>query len=128
MSQTPIFASVGRLGIAALSAANTNRDGTGTIVDALTGVAAGTRIDRLRVCATATTAAGVVRVFLHNGTAYKLYKEYIVPAITPSTTVEVWSVEEKIEDVVLPSASWKIAFSTHNAETFNAFALGSDLT
>lgn len=128
MASAPKYASAARFECAQVSAANTNRDGTGTIVDLITGVAAGTRIDRLRVVATTTTTAGVVRIYWHDGTNTRLYREYIVPAITPSTSVEVFSVEEQLFDLILPSASHKLRASTHVAETFNVFAMGSDLT
>lgn len=57
----PIFVLTPVLAQAQVSAANTNRDGTGTIVDLVTGGTYGTRIDKVRICATGTTTAGVIR-------------------------------------------------------------------
>lgn len=128
MATTPKYASAARFECAQVSTANTNRDGTGTIADVITGVAAGTRIERIRVIGTGTTTAGVVRIYWYDGTNTRLFREYLVPAITPGTGTEVFSVEEKLEDFILPSASHKFRASTHNAETFNVFIAGSDLT
>ena len=128
MASTPNLPSTPRLGYGALSAANTNRDGTGTIVDIVTGVAAGTRIDRVVIEATATTTAGVVRLFLYDGSSYRLFYEQLVSAVTPSTSIAAARYEIGFTDLVLPSASWKLAASTNNAETFAVFAHGADYT
>lgn len=105
-----------------VSAANTNRDGTGTIVDLITAGAQGSLIEMIRVQAVVATTVGVIRIFVHNGSAYNLYKELLVTAITPSTTIEAFSIE------FVPSKPWviptgyKIGISTHNAEAFRVFA------
>ncbi len=111
---------------AALSAANTNRDGTGTIVDLIDNSSGecAVRCEKVRLVATAATTAGVIRFFLHNGTAYKLFKEVLVTAITPSASIAVWDSEETLE--LNLQKGWKLAVSTHNAETFNALAEGGE--
>jgi len=114
------------VGNAVVSAANTLRDGTGTIVDVFTPGAQGGEVELIRVVAQATTTAGVVRIFIHNGTAYRLYKELLVTAITPSATVEVFSIEfVPTKRLILP-AGYKLGASTHNAETFNVLAQGGN--
>jgi hypothetical protein len=108
MSATPAFASVPVLLIANVTAANTNRDGTGTIVDlvALTPVptlapTAGRRIDRLRVKATGQVATSVAKIYVFDGTTYRLYTEVLIPAITPSTTAKAFEVEVPVFDLTL---------------------------
>lgn len=128
MATTPTFTGTPRVGIAALSAANTNRDGTGTIVDALTGVAAGTKVFEVRIVATATTTAGMVRLYLYNGTTYTLFDEIAVTAVTGSASVAEFSAVRTYANLILPSASYKLSASTHNAETFNVVVTGGDLT
>lgn len=128
MASTPKFASEARIGIGAISSANTNRDGTGTIVDVLVGVAANTRVERVIVQAIGTTTAGMVRLFLHNGTAWFLYREIPIVAITPSATVTAFRDEVLTPDLIPPSTSWKLGAAPHNAESFNVIALGGDLT
>lgn len=103
--------------------ANTNRDGTtGTYSLVATGTASGKYIRRVVVTAAATTTAGVVRFFLSpdTGTTKRLFKEVLVTAITPSTTVEVFRIEvTELAGVVLAGTTYQLYASVHNAETFN---------
>lgn len=119
MASTATFFGTPRTAVAQVSTANTNRDGTGTLVDVLTGAATGTRIDDLEITATGATTAGVVRLFLNDGTNSRLWREIMVSAITPSTTTAVFSASLRDLGLILASASWKLQASTHNAETFN---------
>lgn len=118
MSTAAQYASVPATAMAQISAANTNRDGTGTIVDVLTGGTNGTRVDDVSIVAAGTTTAGVVRLFINDGTTSQLWREILVTAITPSATVAVWSSFLTNLALVLKSG-WKLQASTHNAETFN---------
>jgi hypothetical protein len=68
VATSPTFTGTPRVGSSQVSAANTGRDGTGTIVDLLTGVAAGTKVFEVRVQATVTTTAGMVRLYYYDGT------------------------------------------------------------
>ena len=129
MATSPAFTATPRLGIASLSAANTARDGSGTIVDVLSAGSGGSRVEHIDVVARGTTTAGVVRLWLHNGTNYSLLREILVSAITPSASVLVWSTSVDCSTLakllVLP-AGHKLCASTHNAEGFNVVAVGGD--
>jgi hypothetical protein len=127
MATQPAFATTPRIGVGQATAANTNRDGTGTIVTILTGVAAGTRINEIVVEATGTTTAGMVRLYLHDGTNARLFDEFPVPAQTASNFAQTYRAAKTYDNLVLPSASWSIRASTHIAETFNVFVFGADL-
>jgi len=132
MAANPIWPSVGRIGVAAVSTANTNRDGTGTIVDILTGAAAGTRLDRIVIQTTNDPADSVMTLFIHNGTSYFLFDEVDLgnPAAA-STTVPGFRYAQKYENLILPSASFKFAAAITVALTagvMNVFAFGGDLT
>ena len=119
MSSTAQFASTPNNGAhAQVSVANTARDGTGTIADVFSPGASGSRIDDIALVATTTTTAGVIRLWIHNGTSWRLWKEILVSAITPSATVQVWSTYLQNLGLVLKTG-WKLGASTHNAETFN---------
>lgn len=118
MASTAQYASVVQNASAQVSAANTNRDGTGTVVTVMTGAASGTRIDDLTITATGTVTNGVVRLFIYDGTNTRLWKEILVTATTPSTTNAVWSTSLYDMALILES-SWQLRASTHNAETFN---------
>lgn len=128
MATQPAFATVPRIGLAQVSAANTNRDGTtGTIVTIITGVAAGTRIAEVVVEATVTTTAGMVRLYLFDGTNTRLFDEVAIAAATPSASVRTTRVSTVYTNLILPSDSWQLRASTHNAEAINVIALGADL-
>lgn len=132
MAAAPVYASTPRLGVANFSTANTARDGTGTLVDILTGVAAGTRVERIVLKATGDPADSVVTIFIHNGTSYFLFDEVDLgnPAAA-STTVESFRFEKAYSDLILPSASFKLAMGITVALTAGVivgFAFGADLT
>lgn len=132
MAANPAFANVPRIGVAAVSAANTNRDGTGTIVDVITGVTAGTRIERIILKATGDPADCIVNVFYFDGTTNFLFDAFDLenPA-AGSVTVDTYRVERAYLDLVLPSATAKLRASITAAPTagaVNVFALGADLT
>ena len=119
MSTTANFFSTPRTAVAQATVANTNRDGTGAVATVITGASTGTRIDDIEITATGTTTAGMVRLYLHDGTNARLLREIPVQAITPSTTVPVWSARITDLALILQNASWSLRASTHNAETFN---------
>lgn len=132
MASTPAFANVPRLGIASVSTANTNRDGTGTIADIITGVAAGTRVDRVVLKATGDPADSVVTLFIYDGSTYQLFDEFDIgnPA-AGATTDASYRFEKAYTDLVLPSASFKLAAAITVALTsgvIKVFAFGADLT
>lgn len=129
MASAPSFAATPRVDAVAIATANTNRDGTGTIGTVFTAGASGSRIERVRIQASVTTTAGVVRLFLHDGSAYFLIKEVLVTAITPSTTVAAYSADVDFSDLsqlIILESGWSLRASTHNAENFNVAAFGGD--
>lgn len=132
MASTPAYAATPKVGIGQISTANTNRDGTGTIGTVFTAGSSGSRIDRVVIEATSTTTAGMVRLFIHNGTTAYLYDEIPVTAITPSGTVQAFQATREavskptLYPLVLPTG-YSLRASTNNAETFNVAAVGGDL-
>lgn len=129
VTSTPIFSQAVRHEVATISTANTNRDGSGTLGTIFTAGSDGSLIDHVDVQAIGTTTAGVVRLFIHNGSAAFLWKEILVSAITPSTTIEAFraSVDcSKPENRLVLPDGWSLRASTHNAESFNVHALGAD--
>lgn len=111
---------------AVISTANTNRDGTGTIVDLVTGPASGCRVDSVQVVATGATTIGMVRLFIYDGTNTRLYKEVEVTAVpSPSGTVKAFETTISLEKCFLSSGQ-KLQVATHNAETFHCVASVTD--
>jgi hypothetical protein len=127
MADNPSFAVTPRVATVNIATANTNRDGTGTIATLITGASTGTRVAEIVIKARATTTVGQVRVFLHDGTNFFLFDEIVVAAATPSNSVQSTRVSARYDNVVLPSASWSVRVSTHNAESIDVTALGADL-
>lgn len=118
MSTAAQYASTARTEVAQVSAANTNRDGTGTIATVFAAGASGSRIDDIAIIATGTTTAGMVRLYLHDGTNARLWREVAVSAITPSATVSPFSSVLGNLALVLQTG-WSLRASTEKAETFN---------
>lgn len=122
MSTSAQYAATPRAALGQVSTANTNRDGTGTIATIFTAGASGSRIDDIYIAATGTVTAGVVRLFINDGTNTRLWQEILVTATTPSTTVQVWSATLLNSALILPSG-YSLRASTNNAETFNVSVL-----
>ena len=118
MATTPQYASIPKNSAVNISTANTARDGTGTLGTLITGATNGTRVDDIYITARATTTAGMIRMFLSDGTNHYLIAELIVTAVTASATVPAWSQPIMNQGIVLQSG-WSLRFSTEKAESFN---------
>ena len=132
MATTPNYTNGPRCGIGQATAANTNRDGTGTIATVFTAGASGSRIDKIDAQAVGTTTAGMLRWYIHDGTNARLLFETPVLAITPSGTLPAWratmqqnGMNPELFPILLPTG-FSLRVSTHNAETFNCIATGGD--
>lgn len=131
MATTPNFTSTPKASVATISTANTNRDGTGTIVSVFTAGSSGSRIDQIIVQATATTTAGLVDLYLHDGTNAHLIREIAVTAITPSTTTAAFNatLSSQTNPDFLPlflQSGWSLRAAPQKAESFRVFAEGGD--
>lgn len=118
MSGIPQFASSPVNAGVIINAANANRDGTGTVGTVYTAPAGGARIDALTIKAAVTTTAGMVRLFLHNGVSYYLWREISIPAITASATAAAFETTLGNLGLVLQSG-WSLRASTERAEAFH---------
>jgi len=131
MSTSAQYASTPKCGVGQVATANTNRDGTGTLATILTAGASGSRIDAINLKAVATTTAGMIRLFIHDGANARLLTEVPVIAITPSGTLPSWETQlntntmTQVLPLILPTG-YSLRASTHNAETFNVIAIGGD--
>jgi hypothetical protein len=125
MASSPAYTATPRTERATISAANTNRDGTGTIVNLFTAGANGSRVERITVCATGTTTVGMIRFYLFDGTNTDLWKEVGVTAVTPSSTVAAFTFQLTFLGYILSNGK-SIRVSTNNAESFRVIAEGGD--
>lgn len=104
--------------------------GTLYTATALASGGVGAIVQSITVNAVGTTTAGVVRMFRHNGSAYFLLREFLVTAITPSASVEVWKLTTaqgadasgRLTVNVFLEPGDSLRFTTHNSETFHVTA------
>lgn len=131
MSINANFASTPRVGMGQVTTSNTNRDGTGTIATIFTAGSNGSRIDSIAIKATGTTTAGMVRLFINDGSNTRLLSEVPVQALTPGNASPAWEVTlntnsmSQVLPIILPNL-YSLRASTNNAETFNIIASGGD--
>jgi len=110
------------------TAANTAVDGSGTMVTIATGAPGGTRIDRVKFIANATTAANSLRIYItdsgsNTASNTRCIHEIAVTAITKSNTAVGWSSDWILDPpLVLPSGA-KLQFAP-----MVALAAGFDAT
>jgi hypothetical protein len=128
MSTTPQFASVVRTAVEQVATANTNRDGTGTIATIFTAGTNGSRIETVEIQATVTTTAGMVRLFIHDGTNARLLREQPITANTVSATNPAFQIVLAFGDMspLLLADGYSLRASTEKAETFNITVFGGD--
>jgi hypothetical protein len=131
MASNPSYAATPKCGLGQVSIANTARDGTGTIATVFTAGANGSRSDAIDIKAVGTTTAGMIRLFIHDGTNARLLTEIPVTALTPSATLPSWEAQlntnsmSQVLPIILPT-NYSLCASTNNAETFNVLAFGGD--
>jgi len=127
MADVGNFTKTPRYGVVSISTANTNRDGSGTINTVLAaGTTAGTEIFRVIVQAAGTTSAGMVRLYVHDGTTSHIYRELPVAAISASGSTAAHRSEILTPDLRLPTTGYELRASTNNAEPFRVHALAGD--
>lgn len=128
MAAAPVYTVTPHIEVTNIATANAGRDGTGTIATAFTAGASGSRVDRIIVHALVTTTVGAVRLFLYDGTNYRLFKEVDVDAVTVGASTEAFNATVNFSNFFLPSSGYnRIAASTNNAESINVVVIGGDL-
>jgi hypothetical protein len=124
---TPIFIDGVMTWVAQATAANTNRDGTGTIVDLVPAAADdGKLIEFLDFKAVSATAANaLINIFLHNGTSWFFWKALTIGIVTPASDTDSAGNSVPAGDlpVALPTG-WKLGFAPTTAITVNGVARG----
>lgn len=89
----------------------------------------GTKIDQIDVVPVGTVVAGLVNVFLYDGSAYHLHEPVTVAAATVNTTTAPVKVSYYYDNLVLPSG-WSLRVTntvTGNVSLLTVNALGADL-
>ena len=127
MAAKPVFATTPRISSVAISTLEASLTAPTNFGTVITGVAAGTRVAEIVVKCAATSTAGMVRLFLHDGTSYYLFDEIVVAAATSSASVATTRVSTSYNNLVLPSGSWTVRATTSVAQAIVVTALGADL-
>lgn len=126
MASTAQYVATPNVGVAVISTANANRDGTGTLGTVWTAGASGGRVETVVIQAIGAVTDGMVRLFVHNGTTAYLLHEEKVAAVTPSATEKAWqSLIVMSMGLVLPTG-WTLRAAPEKAESFNVIALGGN--
>jgi hypothetical protein len=132
MAATPTFISTPRLSVVNVATANTARDGSGTIVELIAGVAAGTKV--LEVVAQAaisgTVTAGMVTLFTSTdgGSTWRLFDEIAIAAASSAVAVKATRNTATYSNLVLIGTNHRLGAATTIAQSVNVAALAGDLT
>lgn len=104
MATSAQYAATPVVGSALLTTADTSLTAPTTVGTVLTAGASGTRIDYIEVQGVATTSAGLVNLFIYDGTNYLLWQQVPVVAITSSTTVPAYNatISSNVQANVMP--------------------------
>lgn len=127
MAASPSFAATPRIGSVSIATADSSYTAPTNVGTALTGGTGGTKISEIVVKCAATSAAAIVRVFLHDGTTYWLFDEITVAAATGSATVQQTRVSTLYNNLILPTSSWSVRVTTSVSQTTHVTVLGADL-
>jgi hypothetical protein len=113
-------------GIATISTANSNLDGTGTLGTIISGTANGVKIQRVYIKAIGDVTQGMVRLFLYDGAGggTVLIKEIPVPAVDQSSVNPAFVRVVRFPEGLTLSNGFSLKASTQNAESFNIIAEG----
>jgi hypothetical protein len=127
MATSPSFAATPRIGSVSIATADSSYTSPTNFGTLITGASTGTRIAEVIVKNAATSAAAIVRLFLHDGSTYYLFDEYTIAAATGSATVQQTRVSTQYNNLILPSSSWTLRVTTSVAQATHVTALGADL-
>lgn len=136
MATSPQFAATPNRGVAAVSAtadaavASSGSSITPTassFVTLLTAGASGTKVEEVRFEGTGTTLAGLVRLYLFDGTHYWLFDTVVVTVVTPNTTTANFQQVNTYTNLELKSGDTLVVSSTVASQLVNVIALGGDL-
>lgn len=127
MATNPVFAVTPRIGSANISVADSSYTSPTSFATVISGGSNGTRISEIVVKCAATSAAGIVRIFLYDGSNYRLFDEIVVSAATGSATVSTNRVFVGYTSLILPSSNWSLVATTSVSQSINVIAFGADL-
>lgn len=107
-------------GTTLVSTANTALNGSGTIETVLT--SGGCNIQSITIKAIENTTAGMIRLFLYDGTNTKLWKEIPVEAVTKSSDAPAFYHKIYFDNSFALESGWALKASTEKGEDINIIA------
>lgn len=125
-NQAPIFVAAPNTQLSQVTVANTNRDGTGTLVTCWTPGGNGSILSKVIVEVPGVSAADVIRLFWSDGVNTRLYMEILVTAVTPSSTVAAFRLEYVPSTPEVYPSGWALKASTNLGQVTNLIVLGGD--
>lgn len=135
MATDPAFAATPNNGTQLLGTAETDLQAPAQTSTVITAGANGTKVEEIVVQASksatliATTVAGIVYVFLYDGTTYHLYDTFLVTAVTASTTVAPFRLSRTYPNLFMKTG-WSVRASQSvagNASLLKISVFGADL-
>ena len=132
MATSAQYAATPRVGSANLTTQDTSLTAPTTVSTILTAGASGTRIDYIDVQGVATTVAGLINLFIYDGTNYILWAQVPVIAVTSSTTAPAFqatlssNVNANLMPLIIPTG-YSLRATTSVAQTgVRVTAMGGD--
>lgn len=104
MANAPAFAATANVGSGLVPAtADTSRTAPTNVTTVVTAGASGTRVEEVTMQGVGTTVLGVVCLFRYDGATYHLIDEFLITAITASTTVAAFRTSRQYANLILKS-------------------------
>lgn len=132
MATSAQYAATPKIGSATLTTADTSLTAPTTVGTVLTAGASGTRIDYIDIQGVATTVAGLINLFIYDGTNYILWAQVPVIAVTSSTTAPAFAatlssnVNSNLMPLIIPTG-YSLRATTSVAQTgVRVTAMGGD--
>ena len=98
----------------------------GSFKTVLTAGTNGTRVEEIDIVGTGVTVAGLIRLYVYDGTSYWLRTTVIVPVVTPSATQPNYEYVLTFQNFVLGTGKSLVVTSTVASQLANVIALGGD--
>ena len=113
MASSPIFATTPKVGSAAVSAtADTGWTSPSNAVTILTGGASGSKIEEVVFQGIGVTLAGMVNLFVYDGSTYSLIDQVKFLGVTGSTTASNERFVRQYSNLLIPSSSYTLRASS----------------
>lgn len=126
VNNSPIFVAAPNCQLSQVTAANTARDGTGTLATCWSPGPNGSILSKVVVEVPGTSATDVVRLFWYDGTNTRLYLEIQVTAVTPGVGTSAFRYEYVPSTPEVYPSGWTLKASTDQGQATNLVVLGGN--